>query len=73
MSQRLRHLSEGSKERVVIKSKKEQLMLSPDDLGWLDEGIHRSDENGGDDNDDGDGGADDDGNGRDGGDDDDDG
>ena len=43
-------------------------MLPPDDLSWLDEGIHRSDESdgdGGDDDDDncdgGDGGGDDDG------------
>ena len=43
-------------------------MLPPEDLGWWDEGIRRSDESGGDD---GDGGDDDDGNGSDGGDDDD--
>ena len=51
----------------------EQLVLPPDDLGWLDEGIRRSDESGGDDDDDGDGGDNDGGNGGDGGDDDDDG
>ena len=45
-------------------------MLPPDDLSWLDEGIHHSDESGGDD-DDGDGGDDDGGDGDDGGDDDD--
>ena len=33
----------------------EQPMLPPDDLGWLDEGIRRSDESGGDGGDDGDG------------------
>ena len=51
----------------------EQPMLPPDDLGWLDEDIRRSDESGGDDgddDDDGDGGGDD-GNGGDGSDDDD--
>ena len=37
----------------------EQPMLPQDDLGWLDEGIRRSDESGGDDGDDGDGGDDD--------------
>ena len=53
----------------------EQLMLPPDDLSWLDEDIHRSDESGddgGDDDDDGDDVDDDGGNGGDGGDDDDD-
>ena len=45
----------------------EQPMLPPDDLGWLDEGIHLSDESGGDG---GDGDDDDDGGGDDGGDDD---
>jgi len=52
-------------------------MLPPDDLGWLDEGIHCGDESGGDGGDgdgDGDGGDDDDGDGDgDGGDGDDDG
>jgi len=41
----------------------EQSMLPPDDLGWLDEGIRRSDESGGDGDDDGDGGDDDGGDG----------
>ena len=40
----------------------EQPMLPPDDLGWLDEGIRRSDESGGDGSDDGDSGDDDGGN-----------
>ena len=44
----------------------EQPMLTPDDLGWLDEDIYRSDESGGDGDDDGNGGDDD---GSDGGDD----
>ena len=48
----------------------EQPMLPPDDLCWLDEGIRRSDESGGDGDDDGDGGEDDGGNDDDGGDDD---
>ena len=37
----------------------EQTMLPPNDLGWLDEGIRRSDESGGDGDDDDDGGDDD--------------
>ena len=49
----------------------EQPMLPSDDLGQLDEGIRRSDENGGDGDDDGDGGDGDGGNGGDDGDDDD--
>ena len=51
----------------------EQPMLPPDVLSWLDDGIRRSYESGGDDDDDGDGGDDDDGHGADGGGDDDDG
>ena len=46
----------------------EQPMLPPDDLAWLDEGIRRGDESGGDGDDDGDGGDDDGGHGGDGGD-----
>ena len=37
----------------------EPQMLPPDDLGWLDEGIRRSDESGGDGDNDGNGGDDD--------------
>ena len=37
----------------------EQPMLQPYNLGWLDEGIRRSDESGGDGDNDGDGGDDD--------------